>query len=98
MQWKEIRNHYPGQWLLVEAIKAHTEGSQRILDELTVVNTFPDSRAAMHGYTQLHKEAPHRELYVLHTDREKLEYYRAKMAWNSGNAMNITVKDGLPLI
>ncbi len=71
MQWQEIRIHYPGQWLLIEAIKAHTEGNQRILDELTVINAFPDARTAMDGYAQLHREAPQRELYVLHTDRKR---------------------------
>jgi hypothetical protein len=73
MKWEEIRRHYPDQWLLVEAIKAHSESGKRILDELTVVNTFADSRAAMRGYTELHREAPERELYVLHTDRKKLD-------------------------
>jgi hypothetical protein len=78
MKWQEIREYYPSQWLLVEAIKAHTKGDQRILDELTVVNTFSDSRAAMKGYTELHKDAPERELYVLHTDRETLDITERK--------------------
>lgn len=73
MQWAEIRHHYPHQWLLVEAIKARSDAGQRILEELSVVDTFPDSVAAMQRYTQLHQEAPEREMYVLHTDREKLE-------------------------
>ena len=58
---------------MVEAIEAHSEAGKRILEELTIVNTFPDSRTAMRGYTQLHEQAPERELYVLHTDREKLD-------------------------
>ncbi len=27
MKWQEIRKHYPQQWLLVEAIKAHSEAN-----------------------------------------------------------------------
>ncbi len=73
MKWEEIRKHYPHQWLLVEAIKAHTESGKRILEELSVVNTFPDSRVAMKSYIQLHKQSPERELYVLHTNREILD-------------------------
>jgi hypothetical protein len=73
VKWEKIRSHYPHQWLLVEAIKAHSESGKRILEELTVVNTFPDSRTAMRGYTQLHEQSPERELYVLHTDREQLD-------------------------
>ena len=73
MQWQEIRQHYPQQWLLLEAIKAHSEADKRILDQLAVVSTFPDSASALNGYTQLHREAPERELYVFHTSRETLE-------------------------
>jgi hypothetical protein len=73
MNWQEIRAHYPQQWLLLEAIKAHTEASKRFLDQLAVVSTFPDSVAAMKSYAQLHREAPERELYVFHTSRKTLE-------------------------
>ncbi len=73
MTWEEIRKQYPRQWLLVEAIKAHSEFDKRILEQLSVINTFPDSVTAMSSYTQFHREAPERELYVLHTDREKLD-------------------------
>jgi len=73
MQWQEIRDHYPQQWLLVEAIKAHTEASRRILEQLSVISTFPDSVTAMKGYAALQREAPERELYVLHTSRETLD-------------------------
>jgi hypothetical protein len=30
MKWREIRKHYPQQWLLVEAIKAHSEAKMKI--------------------------------------------------------------------
>ncbi len=73
MKWSEIRRHYPEQWLLIEAIDARTEASQRILDDIAVLSTFPDSVAAMKRYTRLHHQAPQRELYVCHTDREELE-------------------------
>ena len=73
MQWQEIRQHYPQQWLLIEAIKAHSEANKRILDQLAVVSTFSDSTSAMDGYAQLHREAPERELYVFHTSREVLD-------------------------
>lgn len=71
MKWQEIRNHYPAQWLLIEAIKAHSESGKHILDEISVVATFPDSVAAMKTYAELHHEQPERELYVLHTSREQ---------------------------
>ena len=73
MQWHEIRAHYPQQWLLMEAIKAHSEANRRILDQLAVMSTYPDSIRAMRGYAQLHHESPQRELYVFHTGRVKLD-------------------------
>lgn len=73
MRWSEIRNHYPSQWLLIDAIEARSEGGRRILDEIAVLATFPDSITAMKRYTSLHREAPQRELYVCHTDRNELE-------------------------
>jgi hypothetical protein len=33
---------------------------------------FPDSIVAMTAYAKLHHDAPRRELYVFHTDREQL--------------------------
>ena len=73
MEWEQVRKHYPYQWLLVEAIQARSESGKRILEQLTVVNLFPDGLSAMKGYLRLHHESPERELYVLHTDRDKLD-------------------------
>lgn len=71
MRWEEIRQHYPDQWLMVEAIKAHSEDDRRVLEQLAVVGAFVDSATALQNYALLHKEAPQRELYVLHTSREE---------------------------
>ncbi len=73
MRWEEARIYYPGQWLLVEALKAHSEANKRILDEIAVVNTFTNSQQAMQSYGQLHHQNPEREFYVLHTDRKTLD-------------------------
>jgi hypothetical protein len=73
MKWEEIRARYPHEWLLVEAIEAHSENGKRILDKLVVIDVFPNSQEAMRGYAQLHRQGPTRELFVLHTDRESLD-------------------------
>ena len=73
MEWQAIRKNYPQQWLLLEAIKAHSDGERRILDQLAVLGTYADSVAAMQSYTQFHRESPARELYVFHTSRESLD-------------------------
>ena len=73
MRWEDVRIHYPRQWLLVEAVGAHSVANKRVLDELAVVNVFTSSHEAMRSYAQLHRQNPGRELYVLHTDRETLD-------------------------
>ena len=73
MQWAEIRHFYPDQWLLLEAMAAHSEKGRRVLDRLAIVAAFADSHSALQEYTQLHHEMPERELYVFHTSREALE-------------------------
>lgn len=73
MIWEEIRNVYPKQWILVEAIKAHSEFGKRILEQMMVVDSYKDSLIAMKEYKELHKKYPDRELYVLHTDKENIE-------------------------
>ena len=73
MQWQDIRQRYPNQWPLVEAITAHSASGKRVLEHLAVIDTFPDSVTAMKRYTQLHRDAPERELYVFHTSREALD-------------------------
>ncbi len=73
MKWAEIRDRYPQQWLLLEAIQVHSEASKRVLEQLSVVSSFSDSTTALRSYLQLHRQAPQRELYVFHTSRESLE-------------------------
>jgi len=73
VQWNEIRERFPGQWLLIEAIEAHSADDQRILDDIAIVQTFPDSVTAMARYQELHRRNPMLEMYVVHTDRESLE-------------------------
>ena len=73
MQWQDIRQHYPQTWLLVEAIIAHSTAGKRIIDQMAVVGTYPDSVTAMQAYKELHHAAPYRELYVFHTSREMLD-------------------------
>jgi hypothetical protein len=73
MIWSEVRKAYPDQWLVVEALEAHTEGHQRLLDRIAVIETCPDGASAMQSYQRLHREYPLREFYYVHTGREDLD-------------------------
>jgi hypothetical protein len=73
MRWTEIRQQYPGQWLIIDALDAHTEGDRRKLDRMTVVEVCPDGAAAYRRYRALHQQYPQREFYFVHTGREELD-------------------------
>jgi hypothetical protein len=73
MTWEEARERFPARWLLFEAIAAHSEGGKRIVEQLSVIEDYPDSVPAIQRYTALHREFPQRELLVAHTSRPTLD-------------------------
>jgi hypothetical protein len=79
MTWADVRQQYPHQWLVVEALHARSELGKRYLDELAVVDAFGDGETALRAYLRFHREAPERELYVLHSDRKELDI--AERSW-----------------
>jgi hypothetical protein len=78
MTWNEIRRYFPDQWLVIEAIDAHSENGKRILDRISVVDTFTDSFLAMKSYGELHRRYPEREFLFVHTDKEMLDIAERK--------------------
>lgn len=78
MKWEQVRKQYPEQWVLIEAISAHTENSIRYPDELSVISYFPDSTTAWKEYKKLHLAEPTREYYIFHTDKETFEVEEQK--------------------
>jgi hypothetical protein len=74
MHWPEICVTYPDQWLIVEALEAHTTpDSRRHLYRLAVVEQCGDGSDAMQSYRSLHQRFPQRELYFVHTSRQELD-------------------------
>ena len=73
MKWSQVRTAYPDQWLVIEALEAHSQNSQRIPDRVAVVETCSDGANAFQCYRRLHQEFPFRELYYVHTSRETLD-------------------------
>ncbi|WP_246092789.1 hypothetical protein [Terrilactibacillus laevilacticus] len=43
MKWEQVREQYPEQWVLVEAISAYSKNSIRFLEEISVISNFPES-------------------------------------------------------
>lgn len=74
MKWQDVRNQFPDCWLLVEALKAHTEQGQRIVEDMSVIEVYhSDFWAAWRRYKDLHHLDRKREYYVLHTERTDLD-------------------------
>lgn len=75
MLWTHVREVYPDQWLIIEALQAHTDRltHERTLDWIGVVETCRNGQAAIQRYQELRQMYPNRELYFVHTRRAKLE-------------------------
>lgn len=79
MIWNEVKESHPDQWIIIEAMEAHTEGNKRIIDEVAVVDTFlNDNNKALLEYVRLHRKHRERELYVVHTSRPELDIIEQK--------------------
>ena len=74
MLWSEIRETYPAQWLVIEALAAHTTPTgQRVLDDIAVIEVCKDGNEAMQSYRRWHLRYPEREFYFVNTSRERLD-------------------------
>lgn len=73
MRWSDVRAAHPDQWLVIEALEAHTIESRRIFDRVAVIDVCPDGRTTMKRYGELHREHPERELCFVHTGMVDLD-------------------------
>jgi hypothetical protein len=73
MRWEDAKKTSPPQWVIIEAVDAHTEGDKRIIEKIQIVEFFgEDNNGALRQYVQLHKAHPEKEYYVVHTSRPEL--------------------------
>lgn len=75
MRWEEVQDAYPDQWLVIEAVQAHSEGDRRVLDKIAVVEMCADGSTALVSYRKLHQTYPEREYYYVHTSRAELDIH-----------------------
>ena len=74
MQWIEVRKAYPNQWLIIEALQAHTTpDNHRHLNKIAIIERCIDGNTALQSYRCLHQQHPIREFYFVHTSREELD-------------------------
>ncbi|MNE72751.1 hypothetical protein D3C81_2161720 [compost metagenome] len=73
MNWETLRENFPNQWVLLEAIEAHSNDGRRILDRISLINAYDEGKKALEEYKSIHKKEPSRELYVAHTSKTELK-------------------------
>jgi hypothetical protein len=67
MLWSEVRELFPNQFVLVQAIKSHEEGSKLYVDEMAVIRPIPDPQEATRELLKS-KDAN----YVYHTSKPEM--------------------------
>jgi hypothetical protein len=72
MRWPEVRASHPDQWLVIEALEAHSENDHRVFDRIAVIDVCTDGRATMKRYAELRRQHPQREFCFVHTSRVEL--------------------------
>lgn len=73
MRWEEVREQFPDEWVVCEAVSSRSEDGFCYVDEVIVIDRYDDSNVAMKRYYELHREHPYREYGFFHTSRESLK-------------------------
>ena len=73
MRWDEVRTSFPKQWVVAEALKAHSEENRRVVEDLAVLAVFSGSADAMRKQLEIHRAEPSREVLMAFTGWERLE-------------------------
>lgn len=72
MKWETVRELYKDKWILIEAMKACSNGGKRIVEDMSVVGVYDKGNEALKDYANRHKEDKSREFYVYNTANEEL--------------------------
>ena len=67
MLWSEIRDLFPNQFVLVQALKSHQDGNKLYVDEMAVIRSITDPREATR---ELLKSKD--EIFVYHTGKPEM--------------------------
>lgn len=97
MLWEDVKKTYPQQWVIIEAVEAHTEGDKRIIENIQLVELFgEDNNGALRRYVRLHKVHPEKEYYVVHTSRPELNV--KERIWTGVRGINFCEMTLTPMI
>lgn len=67
MQWSEVRELFPNQWVLVEELKSHYDGDRVCIEEVALIRAIPDAEEATKALF-----AARNNRFVYHTSKEQI--------------------------
>lgn len=67
MQWSQVREMFPNQWVLVEELKSHYIGNTICVDEVAVIRGIQDAKEATEELF-----AAKDKRFVYHTSKEEI--------------------------
>ena len=67
MLWQQVRETYPEQYVLVQALKYHTEDNRKYVEEVAIIKPIKDAQEATREL--LHAKGDH---FVYHTSKEQI--------------------------
>ncbi|MCY9660992.1 hypothetical protein P5G65_29000 [Paenibacillus chondroitinus] len=79
MQWQEVRNIYPDQYVLLEILNSHTEESIQYVDEVALIKAIADPDEATKELLQCRQNN-----IVYHTGQDRITIEIRKSAFYRG--------------
>jgi len=67
MQWQEVRNIYPNQYVLLEILNSHTEDNTQYVDEVALIKAIQDPDEATKELLKCRDNN-----FVYHTGQDKI--------------------------
>ncbi|MGI9861957.1 hypothetical protein SDD30_11320 [Moorella naiadis] len=81
MQWEDVKRAYPSQWVVIEAVEAHSKDNKRIIDKMAVIDSFMHgTKKVLRENARWHKLYPGREILIVHTSRPELDIEERRWA------------------
>ena len=73
MKWETAREHFPNQWVIMEATDTHYEPGRRIIEDMSVIDAEFKEMELMRVYQEWLRKMPDREIFFFHTSRETID-------------------------
>lgn len=73
MLWSEVCKDFPNSWVVVEALSSHQVEDEKTIDEVMVLDAYPDSAKAWQRYKQVKQLKPQGDFLIASTINDALK-------------------------